>query len=67
MGMTNTRPAVEPNGLYNMSEAGRALGVCRSSIRNYEAQGFLTFKVRRCGGGKVTTGTQIIRCWEQRH
>lgn len=62
--MTVTRPEVQPNGLYNQRQAADALGVERHTVARYEADGLLTFRVRKAGRGKVTTGASIIKCWE---
>ncbi len=62
--MIITRPNVEPNGLYNKKQAAEELKIARSTISKYEADGLIKFRIRKAGKRKVTTGTQIIRCWE---
>lgn len=62
--MRNTRPNVEPDGFYNQKEAATALGVDRHTVRVYELNGDLTFFVRKANKRKVTTGANIIKCWE---
>jgi len=61
--MTCERPQVQLDGLYNQTECSRILGVDRHTVRNYEKQGFLKFRVRKAGRCKVTTGREIMRCW----
>lgn len=58
------RPEVIPDGLYNQKQAAELLGVCRHTIANYEQAGQIVFKYRKAGGRKVTTGEQILRCWD---
>lgn len=62
--MITTRPNVNPAGLYNQAQAAAALGVERHTIKRYEDNGYLKFKVRKAGRQKITTGAQIIKCWE---
>lgn len=63
--MTTSRPDVQPEGLYNQTQAARALGIDRHTVKRYEDNGAISFRVRRCNGQKVTTGKQIINCWER--
>lgn len=62
--MTTSRPNVDPDGLYNQREAAAALGVERHTIKRYEENGYIKFRVRKAGRGKVTTGKEICKCWE---
>lgn len=62
--MTTTKPKVENDGLYNQRQAAELLQVERHTLRRYELNGFIRFAVRKAGGGKVTTGAQIVKCWE---
>lgn len=62
--MITTKPNVEPTGLYNQAQAAVALGVGRHTVRRYELDGCIKFKVRKAGKQKITTGAQIIKCWE---
>jgi predicted site-specific integrase-resolvase len=62
--MIQTKPKVEPDALYNQRQAAAALGVERHTIARYEANGYIKFRVRKAGNTKVTTGAQIIKCWE---
>lgn len=62
--MTPTKPQVEPDGLYNQTQAAAALQVERHTVARYEANGYIKFRVRKATKGKVTTGAQIIKCWE---
>lgn len=62
--MIITKPEVVPEGLYNQKQAAEALHLDRHTIARYEANGYLKFKRRKAGGGKVTTGMEIIRCWQ---
>jgi len=62
--MITTKPDVLPTGLYNQRQAADALRVERHTIARYETDGLLKFRVRKAGRGKVTTGAEIIRCWQ---
>lgn len=62
--MTNTRPNVYPDGLYNQRETAAALKIDRHTVAKYEADGVLPFRTRKAGGRKVCTGAAIIKCWE---
>jgi len=61
--MRNKRPEVDPEALYNQTEAAALLGVDRHTVRNYELAGSIKFMARKAGGRKVTTGAEILRCW----
>lgn len=58
------RPEVIPDGLYNQKQAAELLQVDRHTVARYEADGQITFKSRKAGGRKVTTGAEILRCWD---
>ncbi|MDY5354748.1 MAG: hypothetical protein SPG69_12145 [Bacteroides pyogenes] len=62
--MTTTRPQVDPDGLYNQKQVADALCISRKTVARYEASGFIKFKIRKAGNSKITTGQQIIKCWE---
>lgn len=62
--MTSTKPEVIPNGLYNQKQAAAALGVDRHTVARYEANGLIAFRVRKAGRQKVTTGEEIVKCWQ---
>lgn len=63
--MTCTRPRVEPDGWYNITETAKALGVDRHTVQRYAKQGHLRFSVRKAGRRKVASGKEIVRCWER--
>jgi predicted site-specific integrase-resolvase len=65
--MVTTRPNVDPDGLYNLTEAARALGVHRTTLMRYADDGCIKFKVRRANKRRVTTGAQILKCWETQY
>ena len=62
--MIISKPEVDPNGLYNQRQAAEALHLDRHTIARYEANGCIKFKTRKAGNGKVTTGAEIIKCWQ---
>ncbi|MCR4918230.1 MAG: hypothetical protein K5928_00215 [Prevotella sp.] len=58
------KPKVIADGLYNQRQAAEALKVDRHTIARYEADGLILFRVRKAGKAKVTTGQQILKCWQ---
>lgn len=62
--MITTRPEVDPKGLYTQKQAAEALHVERHTIKRYEDNDLIRFRVRKAGNKKVTTGTEIIKCWQ---
>lgn len=48
--MITTCPDLELAGLY--------------TIKRYEANNLIRFRVRKAGNQKVTTGADIIKCWQ---
>lgn len=62
--MTTRKPEVEPSGLYSQKQAAGALGVDRHTVARYAANGVISFWLRTCGG-KVTTGAEIVKCWQR--
>lgn len=61
--MTTSKPQVEEHGLYNQKQAAGALGVDRHTVARYAANGVISFWPR-ANGGKVTTGAEIVKCWQ---
>lgn len=57
------KPIVNPDGLYNQKQAAEALHIDRHTVARYEAYGLIKFKIRKAGRAKVTTGAEIIKCW----
>ncbi len=62
--MIKTKPQVDNDGLYNISETAKALGVERHTVMRYISNGAIKFRVRKCDNRKVTRGKDIIECWE---
>ena len=62
--MIITRPKVEPDGLYSINKAAKALHIDRHTMSRYAAKGMIAFRRRKADGRPVTTGKEIIRCWE---
>ncbi len=61
--MIITKPDVEPDGLYNMAQAAKALHIDRHTIARYADNGYIKFRVRKADKRRITTGTEIIKCW----
>lgn len=62
--MRITEPEVTPTGLYNLSQAAKALEIDRHTLARYAANGDIRFRVRKASGQKVITGSEIIKCWK---
>ena len=62
--MTTTKPQVDENGLYSQKQAAGALGVDRHTVARYAANVVIAFWPRP-NGGKVTTGAEIVKCWQR--
>ena len=52
------------DGLYSQKKAAEALGVDRHTVARYAANGRITFWPR-ASGGRVTTGAEIVNCWQR--
>ncbi len=63
--MTQSKPKVEPDSRYSMTEAAKLLGVERHTVYRYMQNGSLKYRVRKSDNRKVTTGQWIIDCWEE--
>ncbi len=61
--MIITKPDVVPDGMYNVGQAAKALQVDRHTLAKYANEGLIKFRIRKAGRRKVTTGTEIIKCW----
>jgi predicted site-specific integrase-resolvase len=62
--MIVTKPDVALNGLYSQRQAAEALQIDRHTVAAYAADGLIKFKVRKAGKRLVTTGAEIIKCWQ---
>ncbi len=61
--MTTSKPNVDPEVLYGVTQAARALEIHRTTVRDYAIQGLIKFRIRKAGRRPVTTGAEIIKCW----
>lgn len=61
--MIISKPEVDPKGIYNITQAAKALHIHRRTMARYIAEGLIKFRVRKAGRQKVTTGAEIIKCW----
>lgn len=64
--MTQLPPQVATEGLYGMTDAARALGITRNTLRKYAEGGYISFYVRKSNRRRVTTGKEIIKLWNGR-
>lgn len=65
--MIINKPIVSPDGLYNQKQVAEALHIDRHTVARYEANGLIKFRVRKAGRAKITTGAEIIKCWNGLH
>lgn len=65
--MIISRPDIDPEGLYTMTQAAEVLHVDRHTVARYAKGGRIRFHERKAGGRKVTTGREIMRCWGAMH
>lgn len=61
--ITPEEPKVALTGRYCTSQAAKALGVHRNTIRNYADAGLLKFKTRRKDGRRFYTGQALLALW----
>lgn len=62
--MIRTRPVCDPDRRYNLKEAAAALEVSVTTIRRWEELGIIRFVRHKGSRDKITTGRQIVKCWE---
>ena len=61
--MTNIEPKVADAGRYTMTEACKALGIHRNTLRRWLQAGKMKVKFRRIDNRKVIDGAEIKRAW----
>ena len=61
--MTNIEPKVADAGRYTMTEACKALGIHRNTLRRWVQAGKMKVKFRRIDNRKVIDGAEIKRAW----
>lgn len=65
--MITRKPEVDPEGLYNVGQTAKALGIDRHTLARYARQGLIRMWRRKAGGLRVTTGREIIKCWKAKY
>ncbi len=65
MCMTSTRPDVQPEARLNVTQAAKALGVCRDSIYRWTKAGLLKPRFFKHSLRPRYLGKDLIRFWEQ--
>ncbi len=65
--MIVTKPDINEEGLYNVSQTALALRIDRHTVARYAKEGRIRFWRRKAGGQKVTTGNEIMNCWKAMH
>lgn len=61
--MITTEPKVDPNGLYQMGDAAKALQIAPSTLHRYTEAGLVKPRVRRSNGRRVWKGIDLITLW----
>lgn len=62
--MTAIEPQVNLSARYSVNETCALLGICRSSLYNYEAKGRLKSGMRRNTTKKFFKGADILAFWK---
>lgn len=57
------KPNVNPNNLYEIPSACKALGVDRRTLRRYTQAGVLPCHIRRADGRIVYFGSDLLACY----
>lgn len=61
--MTTQEPTIQADDRFALGAAAKALGVCRTTLRNYIATGEIEVHVHRYTGRKYILGASIIAFW----
>lgn len=61
--MVNIEPNVADSGKYNVTEAAKALGIHRSTLLNYVAEGNIQCGISKRNKRKFFEGANIKKCW----
>lgn len=64
--ITATRPKVDANGYYSVTDTAKLLGVHRNTVLRYAMSGALNFCNRADTYRKLFRGSEIIRFWNWR-
>lgn len=56
-------PNINPLGSYGVVQASSLLGISRSTLRRYEAQGYIMCRVNRMGQRRYT-GKALLKLWQ---
>lgn len=63
--MIATRPDIQPDGYYNITQAAQALEVNRHTISRWIDSGVITIKFRKVNMRRVIQGKQLLMIWEK--
>lgn len=63
--MTTEMPQLSPNARLNTSQASRALGVDRSTLRRWEERGYIRARFNRDTGRAYWRGEDIVKLWKR--
>ena len=61
--ITPVMPEVSDSGRYNMTEASKALGIHRNTLRKYAKEGVLKSHTNRRTGRRYFLGYDLKKCW----
>ncbi len=61
--MTEKEPIVDKDARYDLRDAARLLGVCRSTLHTYIKCGDLAVGVHHYTGKKFVLGASILNFW----
>jgi len=63
--MINTKPQVEIDGIYTISQASKALKVDRHTLLRYVEKGLIDTTIRKFDKKRVMKGKAIVSLWEE--
>ena len=64
MPIINTQPDVKPLGRYTITEACKALGISRETLRRHTIAGLIAVKYREVNLRPFYTGASILAFWK---
>lgn len=65
--MTTTKPIIDPSARLELRDAAAALGVTKSTILRWSAEGRLACGVKKCNGRRFWTGSELIKFWKSEY
>ena len=64
--MTETKPYINVNSRYSISQTAKLLGIHRNTLRNYTNRGAIRCYVRPLSYKKFYLGQDILKFWQSK-